>query len=485
MLHPSTMYRFRKQRGVNLGSWFVLERWITAHPFRSAAAPAQSDLDVARGHHARAILEEHYDNWITDADWTWIAQHGFNSVRLPIGFYHLCGADASVLHSTDFAEFGAVFSGAWSRIVHAIECARRHGLGVLIDLHAAPGKQNPDSHSGSSGLPTFFTNPQNRQQTIHALRTLARQLKALDLVNVVGIELLNEPHPTSDSILKQWYSDACDALAAVDPTMPIYVGDCWKTEQYTDFVKSKAQNVALMGLDHHLYRCFTAEDIKTPAPVHTRSLSDPNAHIPKLFARVADTLDEAGAGLVIGEWSGALNPGSLTGSPDDAKTYIAAQLALYEAHCVGYYFWTYKKDGGPDRGWCLRDAVESGVYPDAPRGVVPSSRFVAVDHDLERRQCARDAIKDRALENHTAYWSRFPGKYQHARFADGFVLGWDDAYAFLTFEAAPNKPCSELAFVGALARMRTRDHGSSFWEFRHGFQQGAAEAKKDFSANYC
>ena len=66
------------------GSWFVLERWITDTPFQQAKAPAQSDLDVALGENAKEVLEHHWDTWITEKDFEWIAERGLNSVRLPV-----------------------------------------------------------------------------------------------------------------------------------------------------------------------------------------------------------------------------------------------------------------------------------------------------------------------------------------------------------------------------------------------------------------
>lgn len=69
------------------GSWFVLERWITDAPFCNAVHPAQSDLDVARGKDAKAILENHWNTWVTEADWVWLRDHGFNAVRIPVCLY--------------------------------------------------------------------------------------------------------------------------------------------------------------------------------------------------------------------------------------------------------------------------------------------------------------------------------------------------------------------------------------------------------------
>lgn len=83
-LGPQDIVRYRKQRGVNLGSWFTLERWICNEVFSDAAAPGQSDFDVARGKNAKGVLEHHWDTWITDEDWKWIKERGFNSVRLPV-----------------------------------------------------------------------------------------------------------------------------------------------------------------------------------------------------------------------------------------------------------------------------------------------------------------------------------------------------------------------------------------------------------------
>jgi glucan 1,3-beta-glucosidase len=86
--NPSLIPRYRKQRGVNLGSWFVLEGWMApSSVFREAVKPRSSDMDVAQGGNAKAILEEHWDSWIGDEDWNWIKDHGYNSVRIPVSLW--------------------------------------------------------------------------------------------------------------------------------------------------------------------------------------------------------------------------------------------------------------------------------------------------------------------------------------------------------------------------------------------------------------
>lgn len=63
----------------------MLERWIADAPFRFAKEPGQSDLDVARGSYAKEVLERHWDTWISESDWEWIAKRGINTVRIPVG----------------------------------------------------------------------------------------------------------------------------------------------------------------------------------------------------------------------------------------------------------------------------------------------------------------------------------------------------------------------------------------------------------------
>jgi len=51
------------------------------------------------------------------------------------------------LKGTDYEKYADVYTGAWQRILAAIETAGKYGLGVLVDFHAAPGAQNADSES--------------------------------------------------------------------------------------------------------------------------------------------------------------------------------------------------------------------------------------------------------------------------------------------------------------------------------------------------
>ncbi len=79
-----SLKRYRKQRGINFGSWFTTEDWLATELYKHALDPKGSDFDLARAPNAKALMEHHWDTWITDTDWEWIRSRGFNSVRLPV-----------------------------------------------------------------------------------------------------------------------------------------------------------------------------------------------------------------------------------------------------------------------------------------------------------------------------------------------------------------------------------------------------------------
>lgn len=206
----ATVYRYRQQQSVNLGSWYVVcilvstslvsssrrfvhEQWMTPSVFSCASGKRISELDIASGwgshDNARAVLERHWDTFITQSDFQYLANIGINTVRLPIGYWSL---GPGFCAGTPFESVADVYRNAWPQVIRAINMAGQAGIGVLVDLHGAPGSQNGQPHSGiSDGATNLFTDPSDQDKTVSALVWLAQQL--VHVTNVVGIQMLNEP----------------------------------------------------------------------------------------------------------------------------------------------------------------------------------------------------------------------------------------------------------------------------------------------------
>jgi len=166
---------------------------MTPSIFECASGSKAAEIDIASGwgsvDSARAVLERHWDTFITESDFEYLAKIGINTVRLPIGYWNL-GPD--FVQGTAFESVSPVYQNSWPRVVRAINQAGKYGLGVLVDLHGAVGSQNGQQHSGiSDGQTNLFSVPSNMDKTINVLTFLAQQLGPVN--NVVGIQILNEP----------------------------------------------------------------------------------------------------------------------------------------------------------------------------------------------------------------------------------------------------------------------------------------------------
>lgn len=190
----ANVFRYRQQQGVNLGSWFVHEQWMTPSVFTCASGPQSAEIDIATGWGntttAQAVLERHWDTFINQSDFQYLASIGINTVRLPIGYWSL---GPVYCKDTPFEPVASVYTNSWSRVVRAINWAGEAGIGVLVDLHGAPGSQNGQPHSGvSDGQARLFGDETNLRNTVNVLTYLTQQL--VSVTNVIGIELINEPN---------------------------------------------------------------------------------------------------------------------------------------------------------------------------------------------------------------------------------------------------------------------------------------------------
>lgn len=489
------IYRHRKQRGVNLGSWFSLEAWLTPSLFQKARDPKASELDVVAGmdpNEARAMLENHWDNFINDGDLQWMVDHGINTVRIPVGYFHFLAGHPNesvraLIKDTDYERYAPIYAGAFSRIQRAIEFTASRNVGVLVDLHGAPGGQNSDAHCGvSDGKAALWDSPANQQKTIEILKAMASEYARFE--NVVGLELINEPKNSGS--LSSFYDQAITQVRSVSPevaALPLYIGDAWDTNYYTGFVGQRASASNFLVTDHHLYRCFTAQDLATRVEDFARKLNPGTSPLPtnsdgagETAVWLKDMSNRCGGSLVVGEWSAALNPASLQYlSTEEQQRAAKAEYAFnewksFDKFCAGYFFWTLKKEGAPDTGWGFYSAVERGVLPqhlDPHRGQRKS---------VQELEAARQAAQDAALASHANYWDQQSGgPYEHWRFSEGYSLAWTDSVEFLKANES-----NEIGFTGQWQKTRTAAHAQAkgqgstmIWEFEHGYNQGLAGFK--------
>lgn len=340
---PETVTPEMKIRGVNLGAWLVLEKWMTPHVFDGLKAHDEYTFGQELGpKEAKARLQAHRDSFITEADFAWIAARGLNAVRLPVGYWVL-DAPPPYISGVDTLD-------------RAFRQAAKHGLRVLLDLHGAPGSQNGNDHSGRSG-PIEWPRPENVAHTLDVVERLAQFCARYD--NLLGVELLNEPGwAVPLDVLKDYYAKGYERVRRHIPPARagVWIHDGFRGQSWADTLQPPAyQNVIL---DTHPYQCFTPEDRKRPLAEHIRVAAVDRA-------RQMDDMQKQ-LWVCAGEWSLALPPetmAGLTGFARDTalRAYANAQLLSFE-RSHGWFFWSYKTPTSAE--WSFRDSVARGWLPD-------------------------------------------------------------------------------------------------------------------------
>ena len=170
MTNPSLYQGRAKLRGVNLGGWLVLEKWITPSLFAGLKATDETSYCVELGAiEAARRLQHHWETFITRDDFAWLQRAGINAVRLPVGHW-LFGPDYPYHRAYGQTRYPFA-EGGIAVVDRVFQWAEEFSLRVVLDLHAAPGCQNGFDNGGILGVCEWHT----REEYIeYALTVLER-----------------------------------------------------------------------------------------------------------------------------------------------------------------------------------------------------------------------------------------------------------------------------------------------------------------------
>lgn len=244
--------------GMNLGSYFVPEQWMMWQYFGCNAPSTVNDTwGLQSMPNASAIMTQHLDNYIQERDIADAAAKGINFLRIGVAFWMFIPTEGNEPYWTDPIQRNFY-------LTRLINWATTYKMQVLIDLHALPGAQNTDEHSGrdlvTAGLqPEFYnsTNLARGNATIDAVIEYIQGLPSNISSTVAMIELANEPSlPTSDSyeLLVGYYVANQAKIAQKLPNVWTMIGDAWLGTQSWGDVFNPSQKVVM---DLHWWNLFT------------------------------------------------------------------------------------------------------------------------------------------------------------------------------------------------------------------------------------
>lgn len=360
-------------RGVNIGGWLVLEKWMNVDVFNGTSAIDQYTFDNTTG--AQAKLQAHWASYFTEADVAKIASWGMNAMRIPIGYWAYNNTGTQYIQGAD------------AYLEQAIGWARTYGLKVLVDCHGSPGSQNGFDNSGQAGNVTWQSDA-NLQLSISVLETMAAKYGSKDYADVVfAIELVNEPiswNQNNFTTTKIWAQDAYTTVKskATNPDLMVIMHDGFMGPSNWQKVGSAVNGNATLAnakfaIDVHLYQNQVASDSLLTQAQHiakacnwTQSELLPNSSTLPVFAGEfsaqtnicanPDGSTVAGSVCTVSGCQCSTNvPIASWKTPlvQATRKFLEAEMDAFENSARGWFMWSYKGPGS----WGYTNAVQYGL----------------------------------------------------------------------------------------------------------------------------
>lgn len=374
-------------KGVNLGNWLVLEKWMNPALFEGTTAedeyylPTQLSPEVYE-----ARIKIHRSEYITERDFVTIKRMGMDSVRIPVPYFI----------------FGdrKPFIGCIEELDKAFNWAEKYGLTILIDLHTVPLSQNGFDNGGISGVCKWAQNPDEVEFVLGVLERLAKRYGHRK--GLFGIQPLNEPvtenmwgtmdvqnryapadpelakgsAPITMEFLRKFYLEAYDRISTYMPKEKyVVLHDGFELMAWKDFMQEEKYSNVILDTHQYLmvaeargcsqtiegYLKYVREELEP-------QITEMEKYFPVicgewcLFNSLACGCDTKGGQSVLNGVEGSRQESF---SPEKKKeiyeALAKAQLELWEKGS-GYYYWSYKllTDTVNTPGWIGWDSWDLG-----------------------------------------------------------------------------------------------------------------------------
>jgi endoglucanase len=340
---------------------------VTTHAAPALPAPSNpAGFAIHRGINISHWLSQDFgwaprEKWFTDKDVRFIAEQGFDHIRLPVDEKELWSADGRPIES----EF--------KRLVSAIDWCQKAGLRVIVDLHTL---NSHHFNAANEGLKiTLWTDPAKQEHLLSLWRDLSRELRHFP-ANLLAYEVLNEPVANDPEDWNKLFAKCYTMLREAEPNRVLVVGaNRWQMPENLPFMKVPAGDKNII-LSFHSYAPMLFTHYKAdwvPTKVYTGPVSYPGpvvdaatfAHLTKgydegLKNQIGNAAENWGPERLRREYEPAIRRarelglqlyagefGCLPTVPRAARlAYYRDIVGIFDAEGIAYANWEYKGDFG-------------------------------------------------------------------------------------------------------------------------------------------
>ena len=333
-------------KGVNLGSWLLMEGYILGGPNIAETAFKRRFIDKYGKGELQKFETLFRDNFIKEDDFKQIASLGANTVRVPFNY--------RLLETKPYTYCSAGFS----YLDKALQWAHKHGLRVILDLHAACGSQNCDWHADSTGSAELWRSRACQERTYALWEVIADRYK--DSPGLEGYDFLNEPvlGKLSTNILKKFYKTLIKSVKAVDKTHTIFLeGDVWS--QRIGFLRDLIDDNISLSIHTYQPLNFTFNFSRFSSfPGTIDKIRWDKKRIYDYIKPYYEFSKKNNVDIFVGEF-GINWRGGFWGE----QKWLECMLNAFTDFGFGYTYWTYK-------------AMANSLFPDGLYQYLENSRYI-------------------------------------------------------------------------------------------------------------
>lgn len=323
-------------RGVALGGWLMMEGYML-HGRNIAEREFKAAFERSLGKSALDdFVRSFRDIFIREEDIRIIKEWGANCIRVPFNYRLIEFEDRPF----SLNEEGLKYLDA------VVGWCEKHALYCILDMHAAPGAQNPDWHADCAGKPELFASEFNKDRYLRLWHFIADRYRHSSAV--AGYDILNEPVVdfAQEGMVKDLYERATKEIRDADRDHIIFLeGNFWG--QRLKFLGRPDDPNTAFSIHIYLPHQFafnTERDLRYPGK--TYGIMWNKKRLETAAQPYRWIMDKYGIPLYAGEF-GVNWRGGHHGELD----WVEDMAGLFKKYGLHWTYWTYK-------------TVANSVYPD-------------------------------------------------------------------------------------------------------------------------
>lgn len=389
-------------KGWGLGNWLLQEgyMWKAGSPRFDRPARIEKVIEELTGEtYARQFWQAYRENYVTREDIRYMAQLGYNSVRIPFNWRLFLEEEPGLV----WKEEGFLL------LDRCLEWCEQEGLYAFLDLHGAPGGQTGANIDDSrDNVPRLFIDEDSWEKALGLWRRMAERYEGREVVG--GYDLLNEPIVPPDTgngdfdylipKLKQFYEEAIALIREVDTGHMLSLeGPHWATDVQI-FDRKYDDNMVL-----HFHRYAEMPSVKC-------------------LQKFVDAADRLQVPLWMGE----------TG--ENVNEWYAALYPLAEKKNIGYNLWPWKKmdcTNSPcsikaPEGWeLILDYINRGPHPGYRKAQEILDEYlenIRLENCVLHPEVTRHVMRQIPFSMRAVDFDEYPGRGESYRSRQAYPSGY-------------------------------------------------------------